>query len=261
MGNPWSQFGRRPSVHGQPKVTAGVRRSTAFQPGAVLSAGGPGSRYENAVAPPNTDGDQGTFFCWVKYVLPSLGSIFELQGSGSGQFFVQPQSDGQTNVLGENTAGVAVLTELSTVDKLPSGVWTAIMVSWDLTSPVANYFFQPLDGAAINVANVDIPVIGTIDLDGTPASIYGGSGTGINLLGVCFSQLMMDNTVYTDFSIPANREKFVTSAGKPKDLGADASPALGFPAEFYLPNGDIRGVPNWLLVGGNIAVVSAPGPV
>ena len=261
MSNP---FNVKPSSFGIRGVTAGARKqgpAGAFQPGAVLSAAAPGSRYENAVASPNTDGDQGTFFCWVKYVLPAVGSIFELSGSGSGLFFVQPQSDGQTNVLGRTTAGATILTALSTVDKLPSGIWAAIMASWDLTSPVLNYFFQPLDGAAINVANVDIPVVGTIDLDGTPASIYGGTGTGLNLASCCFSQLMMDNTVYVDFSLAVNREKFVTSVGKPKDLGLDASPALGFPAEFYLPNGDIRTVPNWILVGGTGAVVSTPGPV
>jgi len=32
MGNPWSQFGRRPSVHGQPKVTAGARIAAAANP-------------------------------------------------------------------------------------------------------------------------------------------------------------------------------------------------------------------------------------
>lgn len=31
MSNPWAQFGRRPAVHGQPKVTAGSRRAAGAQ--------------------------------------------------------------------------------------------------------------------------------------------------------------------------------------------------------------------------------------
>lgn len=63
------------------------------------------------------------------------------------------------------------------------------------------------------------------------------------------------STGFLDFSVEANRRKFIDAEGKPVDLGADGSLPTGSQPEIFAPDGNIG---NNLGSGGNATVTGTP---
>jgi len=77
----------------------------------------------------------------------------------------------------------------------------------------------------------------------TPRYRVGSSASNGARLNGCLSELWFDDQ-YLDLSVQANREKFRTAAGKPKNLGSDGSTPTGTAPSHYFksasPNAEVN---------------------
>ena len=120
-----------------------------------------------------------------------------------------------------------------------AGNWINMLwsVKTDLAAgnKVCNLYFND---AAISGSTVDTSASFTIDwagADATTFSIFSHNG-GNNFLGD-MAHFWFAPGQYLDFSVEANRRKFISALGKPVDLGADGSTPTGVaPAIFFTGN-------------------------
>lgn len=134
---------------------------------------------------------------------------------------------------GSGTDAVAIV---SATGYTASATWRHILASWDCAASAKHLYiddFNDQDAGASNINNVTIPYASATDwrigsdplddrLDGCLADVYFAPGQ------------------FLDFSVEANRRKFIRADGKPADLGANGSRPTGVaPLVFHrLDKGD-----------------------
>jgi hypothetical protein len=238
--------------------------------GGSARAGSPepqGSAYSNSNFQISTaDTQVGLFFCWIKYnndTAVGAGNIFLIRGTVSGRVDISIATTGILTVTGRQADAAAIL-EVAAAVALEEDVWTAVMMSYDLAATTVQLFFQPLNKAATDVAVVTTATNAIIDADsdgsGTPHSWFGASQ--FNQTGTtAFSQFLFDTTAFLDLSVAANREKLVTTNGRPVNLGTTGSLTLGLTPDLYSLDGDpLRTNANWIIPAFSFASLRVNGP-
>ncbi len=95
-------------------------------------------------------------------------------------------------------------------------------MSWDLSAALkAHLFFNDVDET-----NTSIKVEGTVDYTRADYA-FGARVAGILKLTGCLAQFYLNPEEHIDFTVEANRRKFVSAGGKPVDMGADGSDPTG----------------------------------
>lgn len=217
--------------------------------GSAALTGSGGSYHESAVQSPLADHTTGSFFCWLNFGAGSGGSalqsIIRLEGSGTG--FINLYTDDAPTVdftvQMNDTTGAQLGRIHSGANGITPGTWTALFASWDsstfTTTNVFHMYFQPLDAAASDVITIIATAAGTIDCDGTGSTAHRcfGNSTTQNWTDTAISQLWLSDSTQFDFSVAANRELFVTAAGRPRNLGPDGALTSGVTPTIWWPQG------------------------
>ncbi len=131
----------------------------------------------------------------------------------------------------DNEDGSAFLFEDTSVN-LALDTWYHLLFSWDNSglSLVAHLYVN-------DVSNITIS-------SGRPGPITWGdafflnmlrltTGDGTHNLDGCISEFYLNPVEFLDFSVEANRRKFITAGLSPADLGADGSTPTGTSPKFY----------------------------
>jgi hypothetical protein len=211
------------------------------------------------------DSKVGMIFAWLKSGTQNgtVPPIFSFGGDTFGGLSMGADSFTIPNgirVEGADVGGSGRLRLESDTNLPTDGSWVAIFVSWDLATPGSGRMYLQTQGAAAVDVTDEITFTDTeLDLNGDTGTWMGNATTN-NLLDWEIPTLVVDSAVSMDFALAADREKFVTAAGQPVDIGDDAAIALGQVAEFYRADGSIVGDAGWTINATEVAPTSVDGP-
>ncbi len=105
--------------------------------------------------------------------------------------------------------------------------WHNVLWSWDAA---AGLMTLAIDDVVNSVQTFPL----NTNTGGAPTAWYiGASSTGSNKLNASLSEFYLTTDVYYDFSIVANRRKFISATKRPVFLGADSSIPTGSKPEIY----------------------------
>lgn len=118
-----------------------------------------------------------------------------------------------------------------------SGGWHSFLASCRTNFPAGSKIVHIyLDDVDVTANVADAAVAFTMLFNGLPISIFGDGFTSDYLLGD-FANMWIAPGVYIDFTVMANRRKFITAANKPVNLGSDGSTPTGTaPAIYFTGN-------------------------
>lgn len=122
----------------------------------------------------------------------------------------------QVIAIAANQAGIPILT-MNTVATYTSGpAWHSVLLSVDMSDPLKRHLY--VDDIELSVATVytdDLIALNVADWS------LGANPNGTNPLQGALADWHVYPGIYTDFSIEANRRKFVSASGKPVDTGSN----------------------------------------
>lgn len=170
-----------------------------------------------------SDSKQVTGSMWWKLATDASQDIVFVSEAGGITLFFSKGASGFIRILGKNSAGTKILEYFSVTPSLKvSDGWASILFSFDLTGTSGN-------DAHIYINNIDkkdnVPTFTNDFVD-----FAGGSKTeayDIQNDTLDVAEVWLDIGTYIDFSVAANRNKFINNAGKPVDLGSNGSSPTG----------------------------------
>lgn len=211
---------------------------------------------------PWADGKTGSFFFWVR---PTVSIV-----AGGTQWVASDNTAAQFDMFFTTTPGLTltledigstVILDLEADGTHPQvDVWTACFISWDLLTTSAEMWHQEINQAAVDVGAIQTAT--NLDVAWSELTEFNwhanaAPSNALPLKSMGLSQFWFSLTDM-DFSQAANREKFVTTDGRPLDLGS-AGDAPGVVPELWSPVGHPRDE-NATLDAGNQAMIPINGP-
>lgn len=140
----------------------------------------------------------------------------------------------------------------STSTYTSGATWRHILASWDSGAGNKHLYINDtddLDGAASSTSNFACPY--STGTDWAVGDVFSSPLDG------CLAEVWFTPGQYLDLSIASNRRKFITSGGKPANLGSDGSAPLGVVPLIYLHLDDAEAVANFAVNrggGGNFSI-------
>jgi hypothetical protein len=137
----------------------------------------------------------------------------------------------------------------------PTGAWYHILASWDLAASATHFYGADTDSKIVTVG----PTNANVDYTETNWAI-GGTHDGATKFSGCLAEFYFAPGQYLDFSIVANRRKFISASGKPVHLGTDGSLPTGTAPLLYLHLDDSEAVANFATnrgTGGNLSITGS----
>ena len=202
------------------------------------------------------DGKQGIVSAWVRLDGGNADDMYVLANSTTetpNGFGVSRQSDNKFTIWGVNAAGTKILHFSATTTHTSGATWRHVLASWDLAVDVSWHFY--ID----DVSEQSSVLTFTNDtLDYTKGNFACGSKlTGATRMNGALAEVYFAPGQHLDFSVTANRRKFISASGKPVNLGTDGSAPTGVApiVYFHLDNGEA--VANFATnrgSGGNFAI-------
>ena len=155
------------------------------------------------------------------------------------------------NLLVDTSGNNVVSADSSPTTYTSSTTWLHILSSWDVS--VSAYTLYVNDVSVLRLNNL---ANRTIDYTLGNWSV-GADTAGSNKMNGALAELYFAPNQYIDFSVEANRRKFITSTGKPAYIGTDGSLPTGTAPIIYLHLDDAEAVANFALnagTGGNFTI-------
>ena len=177
-----------------------------------------------------TDGKQITVSFWARFeTYPS--ATFQILGSQPGRASISYSGNGTETMqlVLRDTSNVLNTNVGCGPDPHVAGVWYHHLISVDTSTGTANCYVDDADSMQTFTAPTDA----TLDFDMTSWAI-GSTHSGNSKLDGQIADLWIDFGTYIDFSIEANRRKFISAAGYPVNLGANGSIPTGSTPDIFL---------------------------
>lgn len=166
-------------------------------------------------------------------------------GFGVGQFYY---------IFGNSDTGPAVALEIRTASSFASGSWRHVLCSWDLATAGARHLYVTDSSSLTVITFVDL----LLQHSNSPNWFVGDTSGGRMDGGL--AELYFAPGEYLDFSVASNRRKFITSVGKPVNLGATGTLPTGNAPLVYLHLDDLESANNFAINrpgNGNLTVTGA----
>ena len=173
-----------------------------------------------------TDGKQWTFSIWFYRAAGTGGNIFGLNAEP----FFQVGSSGSASIglyTPGSTSNPLIITIPSST--FAEDTWYNILVSIDLTNTGSRHVYINDASATVTWTAYNNLVCEFSDPIGIGASDVGGDPFNGSMY-----DFWMNFNQYIDFSIEANRRKFITSGGSPVPLGVDGQIPNGSAPDVFL---------------------------
>lgn len=186
------------------------------------------------------DSKSGIFSCWINKngdgtadALLAIDST--VNSSGTDKFEIRIDANNSVIVIGRNAGGSVIVLTIGPQTVEASDGWVHILAAWDLAASKlviyvddAAYDDTPdtMTNDTINyaVADAGIGQQWKSDGDPDPATIFHGG----------MAELYFQDGEFLDLTEESNRRKFISSNGKPVDLGSDGSDPTGTQPVVYL---------------------------
>ena len=169
----------------------------------------------------NVDGQKGTLAFWLN-MNGGDGAAKNILYADGGFLDCARATGGELHLKLFNSAATTLLDMLSTNTRVAADGWVCVLMSWDLSAALkAHLFFNDVDET-----NMSVKIEGTVDYTRADYA-FGARVAGALKLTGCLSQFYFNPEEYIDFTVEANRRKFVSAGGKPVDMGADGSGPTG----------------------------------
>ena len=199
-------------------------------PGGALAVDVIGARFQrNSDLVGNADGKKFILSAWIKSRDSGIVNIWThngvlFNGFKFGGSFGSPSVTNNFEVQMRSSAGVDLARFHSGVG-YADDTWHHVLASGDVGIAGARHLYVN-DASDLVVDNF---VDGTIDFTGT---IHNFAAS-----GMCYAELYINLAEYLDFSVVANRRKFITAGLKPADLGSDGLTPTGIAPLLYMRGG------------------------
>lgn len=182
----------------------------------------------------NVDSSKGIFSAWVRLDGGDGTSLFLLTNSGTYVRITRSSGNKFAFLLRDITTAITYIYNTNN-SYVAGATWLNILSSWDTsvggTTLTATLYINNVSDITGIVGAVPFTIEYTNAPWGVGATETGGAGTFFN---GCISELYFAPGQYLDFSVAANRAKFITSLGKPVSLGLDGSTPTGTAPLVYL---------------------------
>lgn len=186
------------------------------------------------------DGKTGIVSFWYR-VDGGDGSNRFILGNYNNAFAVFHDTSNKLSVFGVNSAVTTILDIDSTTAYTASGTWLHVLVSWDLANTTAHLYINDSSDLTSNTLTDD-----TIDYTTATPNWWVGAGSAASFkMNACIAELYFAPNQYLDFSLEANRRKFISADGKPVHLGTDGSLPTGTAPIVYQHLDDGEAVANF----------------
>jgi hypothetical protein len=170
---------------------------------------------------------QGIFSGWVRIDGDDGGTMQMMSSVLLNLQFARDNSN-TFAILAVNTSAVQIL-DLRTVNTyLTSATWLHVLSSWDMAAAARHIYITDVSDMDVNVFTND-----TIAYEETDWAV-GARTTGTSKFNGCMAEIFFAPGQYLDFSSDGNRRKFISSSGKPVNLGSDGSAPTGTAPLVYL---------------------------
>lgn len=179
------------------------------------------------------DSPTGSAVVWVK-ITPSLGSVMALFGPDGYSYNIALNGfDSSIDTYVFDSTESNYVYGMSGSSAYTEDVWVPILMDWKTNETAGNKLLQ------IYVGDTDSGITPADDGTGSFSAIWSGQTflIGKSGFGNEFDGDMAEfwfSTTRLDFSVEANRRKFVSATGKPVDVGVDGSTPTGSAPEIYL---------------------------
>ena len=191
----------------------------------------------------SADGKKGLLSAWIR-LDGGDGVAKAILGNGGGSSFLGLQilrlSTNKFSIICRNSGLTQILNLASVSTYVASVAWIHVLASWDLATPGACHLY-------INdIENLDLATFtdDTIDYTQTQWSV-GALPNGGSKIDACFAEMVFYQGTYLDFSIVANRRKFISPSRRPMPLGATGSLPTGTAPIIYQHLDDGEAVANF----------------
>jgi len=179
------------------------------------------------------DSQTGILSTWVRLDGGDATAMNLLTDSASNQII---RRNGANNFSFDLTNGANFYTFRSTTAYTASGTWRHVLASWNTNFTSGN-----------RLGHLYVNDVSDFTLGSESASAFlidytladwgiGARPDGNGKLNGCLSEFYFAPGQFLDFSVQANRRKFISATGKPVDLGADGSLPTGTAPIIYLNN-------------------------
>lgn len=198
-----------------------------------------------------------TFSCWYKSASDSASfrgivvPASTLNGTGGLNGALLKMDTHALRIQWFNNAGTVILDLRSSANAMQiADGWVHVMGSVDLADTAKRHLFvdDVSDLSVVTYTNQNMEFASNIADWG-----IGGSPGGTSRMFGDLAELYFAPGQYIDFSVEANRRKFITSTGYPVNLGADGSTPTGVAPLIYL-RGGASGFPTNLGSGGGFTL-------
>lgn len=216
-------------------------RTTA---GVVAVDGATGSNITHAAALSTASStDVGILSFWIRRDSAGAQTVMTVDSAPGPRILIDfTAADKLHNTLGDTAISAAVDGNYTNTHS-NSADWKHVLMSWDVSASIAHCY----------VNDVSDPFTGAFD---TGDSIPWTLGTW--LLNVTnLAEFYLNDDVYMDLSVEANRRKFISSNGKPVSLGSDGSLPTGSSPLIYFHLDDGESAANFATnrgTGGNFSI-------
>jgi hypothetical protein len=161
---------------------------------------------------------------------------------------------GKFEITASNSSGTTILSLTTNSTYSASGVWRHILCSWDLsTAGARSLYINDVDELSVTTFTDD-----TIKYTSGDWSIGCRTGGSVNyMFNGQIAEVYFAMNQYLDFSVEANRRKFISVGGKPVNLGTDGSLPTGTAAIMYHHLDDGEAAANFATnagTGGNLSI-------
>lgn len=174
------------------------------------------------------DGKTGIFSAWLR-VDGGNGTARYCIGNAAARFYMVLLGNNTFRFVGRTSVPADVL-NMNTSAKLAGPSWIHILASWALAAAATHLYVD--DASDNNTVTADND---TIDYTRAGWAIAIDQGLNLPYHGA-LSEFYFAPNQYLDFSVEANRRKFVRDTVRPSNLGADGSWPTGTAPLIYMPD-------------------------
>lgn len=154
--------------------------------------------------------------------------------------FVRVDTTNTLRIDGDNTSGILILRLTSDTAYTAGATWLHVLASWDLAVAAGHLYINDVEDLAAGPTLTD----DTIDYTVTTWTIGANSGAGFKTNG-CLAEFYFAPGQFLDFSVEANRRKFISESGKPVYLGTTGNLPTGTTPLVYQHLDDTEAVANF----------------
>lgn len=203
------------------------------------------------------DSSTGIFSAWMRFDGGDGAEMRFLASPSNALWF--GRSGGNTfNVSVCGAGNNPVLTFASISTYTAGATWLNLLASWDTNfsagNKIANLYVNDVNDRAVPT---DVGVAFNVKYTQT-AWALGRPAFHDTLLNGCLAEMYFAPGQFLDFSVTANRRRFISSTGKAVDLGIDGSTPTGTAPILYLKN-PAASVGTNSGTGGDFTIGGAPG--